>query len=96
MCCSGKHPHHHNPEDPSNQRKEARRGLHLPLMMLCCLLPLASVYLLGASGFSGTLRNALPLLMIGLCIVPHLLMGRHSSGKARDCGKEDPHQSKLD
>lgn len=78
MSISGNHKDSSESSQNSIQKEKSRDGFHLPMMIIFCLLPLVAVFFLGTSGISGSIRNALPLLMIAFCIIPHLFMKGHS------------------
>lgn len=78
MSTSGNQKHSNESSHNSIQTEKSGGGFHLPMMIIGCLLPLVAVYFLGTSGISGSIGNALPLLMIAFCILPHLFMKGHS------------------
>lgn len=78
MSTSGSHKHSNESSRTSIQTEKSGGSFHLPMMIICCLLPLVAVFFLGTSGISGIIRSALPLLMIAFCILPHLFMKGHS------------------
>lgn len=96
MCCSGNHKHSKESSQNGIQNEKTGGSFHLPMMMLCCLLPLVVIPFLGTSGIGGTIRNALPLLMLAFCIIPHFLMKGHSHGQKEACCKKETLQPPSD
>lgn len=89
MCCSGNHKHNKESGHNAIENEKAGGGFHIPMMLICCLLPIVAIFFLGTTGIGGSIRNSLPLLMIVVCLGSHFFMKGHSHAETEDCCKKD-------
>lgn len=85
MCCSGNHKHHHSKTDAQEDR--TGKGLLLPMMIICCLLPALGILSLGATGIGGSLQRIMPVLMIVICLGAHFILHGHKNNCCKDDAK---------